>query len=131
MGARWQPRFSHNDDTQTRTQNHDFVFNLNAMADLPYNLELSTDASCYLHRGTMTNSDADQWLWNMALAWSFLREKQATLTLSWNDILNRRQSLHRNASATGFSESYNPVIKSYVLLSFSYQLNIKKKENRG
>lgn len=131
MGARWQPRFSHNDDTQTRTQNHDFVFNLNAMADLPYNLELSTDASCYLHRGTMTNSDADQWLWNMALAWSFLREKQATVTLSWNDILNRRQSLHRNASATGFSESYNPVIKSYVLLSFSYQLNIKKKENRG
>ena len=30
------------------------------MADLPFDLELSTDASCYLHRGTMTSSDADQ-----------------------------------------------------------------------
>ena len=98
------------------------------MVDLPFDLELSTDASCYLHRGTMTNSDADQWLWNMSLAWSFLGAKQATLTLSWNDILNRRQSLERNASASGFSETYRPVIKSYVLLSFSYQLNFKKKE---
>ncbi|MFC2493811.1 MAG: outer membrane beta-barrel protein, partial [Prevotella sp.] len=128
FSAHWQPRFSHNIQTQTRTKNHDFSLSVNAMADLPFDLELSTDASCYLHRGTMTSSDADQWLWNMSLAWSFLRSKQATLTLSWNDILNRRQSLERTASATGFNESYRPVIKSYVLLSFSYQLNFKKKE---
>ena len=130
LGTRWQPRFSHNSQTQTRVQNHDFSLSVNAMVDLPFDLELSTDASCYLHRGTMTSSDADQWLWNMSLAWSFLRAKQATLTLSWNDILNRRQSLERNASASGFSETYRPVIKSYVLLSFSYQLNFKKKEGK-
>ena len=131
FGARWEPRFSHNMQTQTRVRNNDFSFSINAMAELPFDLELSTDASCSLHRGTMTSSDADQWLWNMSLAWSFLHAKQAMLTLSWNDILNRRQSLERSATASGFHESYRPVIKSYVLLSFSYQLNFKKKADKG
>ena len=64
----------------------------------------------------------------MTVAWSFLRQRQATLSCTWNDILSRRNDINRSVSAYSYHEIYRPQIRSYVLFSLKYRFNITRKQ---
>ncbi|WP_277116687.1 outer membrane beta-barrel protein [Bacteroides heparinolyticus] len=126
LSGGWQTYRSHNLLTDTHLETSDYNIGISGSIELPYNIEARSDAGCYLRRGTYATSADDQWLWNLAVSWSFLKKKQAMLSFSWNDILNRRNNLIRSITAYNYHESYRPQIRSYVLLSLKYSFNLTR-----
>lgn len=128
LTADWRLSRSHNRLTDTRVNSIDYGAGISGDVELPWGFEVRTDASCRLRRGTYATAADDQWLWNMTVAWSFLRQRQATLSCTWNDILSRRNDINRSVSAYSYHEIYRPQIRSYVLFSLKYRFNITRKQ---
>ena len=124
--GRWQ--YQNSQSALTDTDIHTIYYNagMSGFFTLPYNIELKSDINSTILRGTYSSAVDDQLLWNMVASWSFFRKKQATVSLSWNDILNQRKGIHRSTTSLGYYETYSPQTKSYILLSFKYRFNINK-----
>lgn len=90
-----------------------------------FGLNLSSDINQNSRRGYAEEAmNTNQWIWNAQATYSFLSRRQAILTLRWNDILRQRDMVNRTISATSRTDSDSERITSYVMLSFTYRLNI-------
>ncbi len=90
-----------------------------------FGLHLSSDINQTSRRGYAEEAmNTNQWIWNAQATYSFLSRRQAMLTLRWNDILRQRDMVSRSISATSRTDSDSERITSYVMLSFTYRLNI-------
>jgi len=127
--------YQRNRATATAASNLDtyfFSYGLSANYNFWFGLNLSTDINQNSRRGyAEAVMNTNQWIWNAQASFSFLKQRQAILTLRWNDILRQRDMVNRNISATSRTDSDSERITSYGMLSFTYRFNMFGGRNVG
>jgi hypothetical protein len=93
-------------------------------------LVLQTELNHQHNTGLSQNYNQDFLLWNAAIGYKFLKNKQGELRLSVFDILKQNNSIKRNTTETYYEDVQTNVLQQYFMLTFTY--NIKKfKESKG
>lgn len=109
----------------TNLDTYTFSYGLSAIWNWWFGLNLSTDINQNSRRGYAEAAmNTNQWIWNAQAAYAFLSNRQAIVTLRWNDILRQRDMVSRSISATSRTDSDSDRITSYVMLSFTYRFNL-------
>ena len=72
--------------------------------------------------------NTDELVWNARIAQNSLPKNAATLSLRLHDILRQRTGVSQRISASGRSDSWREQVYSYVMLQFTYRLNVFKGE---
>ena len=93
----------------------------------PFGLVISTDLSYSTTSGYSAGYNSDQWIWNGSLAYQFLSEKQAALTISVYDILGQRKNIFRNVTGDYIEDVYYNSLGRYGMITFTYRFNTFKK----
>ena len=73
-------------------------------------------------------------LWNAAIGYKFLKNKQAELRLTVYDILNQNNSVSRTNTDSYIQDSQTNVLNRYYMLTFTYNFKkyfAKKEEAKG
>jgi hypothetical protein len=111
---------------------YNFSYGVSANYNFWFGLNLSTDINQNSRRGyAEAIMNTNQWIWNAQASYSFLKRRQAILTLRWNDILGQRDMVSRNISATARTDSDSERIVSYGMLTFTYRFNMFGGRNVG
>lgn len=117
-----------------------FAYGANANFTFDFGLAISTDLRMNSRRGYSDRSmNTDELLWNAQISQSFLKNKAATISLQFYDILHQQSNVSRVINATMRRDSWNNSINSYCMIHFIYKLNIfggksskgNKNEERG
>ena len=103
---------------------HSYGATFNANYTTPFSVVLSTDLTYGNASGYSAGYDSKQWLWNASIAYEFLRNKAATLTLRAYDLLHQRKSISRNVSANYIEDVDMNTVTRYFMLSFAYRFQI-------
>ena len=93
----------------------------------PFGLVISTDLRYSTTSGYSAGYNSDQWIWNGSIAYQFLSEKQAAVTLSVYDILGQRKNIFRNVTGDYIEDVYYNSLGRYGMLTFTYRFNTFKK----
>jgi hypothetical protein len=93
----------------------------------PFGLVISTDLSYSTTSGYSAGYNSDQWIWNGSLAYQFLSEKQAAVTISVYDILGQRKNIFRNVTGDYIEDVYYNSLGRYGMVTFTYRFNTFKK----
>lgn len=102
-----------------------FSYGANANVNTNFGLSISTDIRMSSRRGYSASSmNTDELLWNAQIAQSFLKNKAATVSVQFYDILQKQSNVSRMISATQRTDSWNNAINSYFMVHFIYKLNI-------
>ena len=102
-----------------------FAYGANANFNFDFGLSISTDIRMNSRRGYSDASmNTNELLWNAQIAQSFLKNKAATLSIQFYDILQKQSNISRTLSATQRVDSWNNGINSYFMVHFIYKLNI-------
>lgn len=106
---------------------HTYGGMFNGTYSAPFGLVISTDLSYSATSGYSAGYDTKQWLWNGSIAYQFLRDKAAAITLSVYDILGQRKSITRNITGNYIEDvAYNSLTR-YGMLTFTYRFTTFKK----
>ena len=106
---------------------HTYGGQFNGTWSAPFGLVVSTDLNYSATSGYTTGYDTKQWLWNASLAYQFLRDKSAAITLSVYDILGQRKSIYRNVTGNYIEDvAYNSLTR-YGMVTFTYRFTTFKK----
>ena len=71
----------------------------------------------------MAEANRAECLWNISLEYSFLKQRQAEVRLTWRDILNQYNGFSATVSGTNWNESRTYGDTSMFVITFSYRLN--------
>ena len=105
--------------------NWGYSYGASVVVNLPFGLNISTDINQNSRRGYADAAmNTNQWLWNAQVAQTFLRRKQLTVALRWQDILGQRDMVSRSVSATARTDSDSERVVSYIMLRLTYRFNI-------
>ena len=99
----------------------------NGTYSAPFGLVISTDLRYSTTSGYSAGYNSDQWIWNGSVAYQFLRDKQAAVTLSVYDILGQRKNIYRNVTGDYIEDVYYNSLGRYGMLTFTYRFNTFKK----
>lgn len=103
-------------------------YGANAILDLPWNIQLSTDISMFTRRGyqdsEMNRSDL---VWNARLAKRVMHGRLTFMLDAW-DILSNLTDTSIGANSTYRWEYYTNVIPRYVMLRATYRLDKRPKK---
>ncbi len=99
----------------------------NATYSAPFGLVVGTDLSYSTTTGYSAGYNSDQWIWNGSLAYQFLRDKQAAVTVSVYDILGQRKNIFRNVTANYIEDAIYNSIGRYGMVTFTYRFTTFKK----
>ena len=100
----------------------------NAGAELSYQSSIGIGASTrcnYSHPFgyEMESANRAECLWSISANWSFLKSRQAKLSLTWRDILRSYNGFSASVSGTSWNESRTFGDTSMLVISFSYRFN--------
>ena len=130
--------FNYNHTRSTRQQNTNidswtFSYGGNATIIFPWAITFSTNITEQCRRGYDGESmNTNELLWNATLQKSFLKDKAATISVEWNDILHQRSNVSRAISEFARTDTYTNNINSYFMVHFIYRLNLLgDKASRG
>lgn len=102
-----------------------FAYGANANIMTNFGLSFSTDIRMNSRRGYSDASmNTNELLWNAQISQSFLKNKAATLSIQFYDILQKQSNISRTLTATQRTDSWNNAINSYFMVHFIYKLNI-------
>ena len=127
-----RPRYSYQTtaNTVTTASNRD-IHTWGGMFDgtysAPFGLVISTDLSYSTTSGYSSGYNTDQWRWNGSLAYQFLSEKQAAVTISVYDILGQQKNVFRNVTANYIEDAIYNSLGRYGMVTFTYRFNTFKK----
>ena len=93
----------------------------------PFGLVISTDLRYSTTSGYSAGYNSDQWIWNGSIAYQFLKEKQAALTISVYDILGQRKNIFRNVTGDYIEDVIYNSLGRYGMVTFTYRFNTFKK----
>lgn len=94
------------------------------IANLPWNMQLSTDIGQHSRRGYSDSSmNTNELIWNASISQSFLKGNAATVRVTWHDILAQRDDVSRNVSATSRTDRRSQLLSNYVMMHFAYRFN--------
>ena len=99
----------------------------NGTYSAPFGLVISTDLRYSTTSGYTSGYNSDQWIWNGSLAYQFLRDKQAALTISVYDILGQRKSINRNVTGDYIEDVIYNSLGRYGMVTFTYRFTTFKK----
>ena len=99
----------------------------NGTYSAPFGLVISTDLRYSTTSGYSAGYNSDQWIWNGSLAYQFLSEKQAALTISVYDILGQRKNIFRNVAGDYIEDVIYNSLGRYGMVTFTYRFNTFKK----
>lgn len=123
-------RYQHSRSTlQTKNNMDTWNFSYGADANFTFNwgMSLSTDIRMNSRRGFSDASmNTNELVWNAQLSQSFLKNKAATISLQWYDILQQQSNVSRTINSMMRSDSWTNAINSYFMVHFIYKLNIFK-----
>lgn len=118
---------------QANLYTHAYGFRSDASLYLPFGLQVNTDINFDKTSGYSNGFNSTSWLWNAQISYSFLREKNLTLSVRAYDLLGQKKNISRSVSANGTitDSSYNDLTR-YVMFGISYTFNtLKNKGNKG
>lgn len=93
---------------------------------LPWKLEFSSDVDMYFQPSNSSfNTSRNIIKWNASMIKKFMKNDQAQLRLSVNDILNQNTGYDRGISGNSFYESASNFIPRYGILSFVWNFSTK------
>ena len=88
-------------------------------------MSFTTDLTMNSRRGfSEASMNTDELIWNVQISQSFLKRKEAVVSLQIFDILKQQSNVSRTINAMQRSDSWNNSINSYAMLHFIYKLNI-------
>ncbi|MBQ7205851.1 MAG: TonB-dependent receptor [Muribaculaceae bacterium] len=127
-----RPRYSFQTTTNTvTTTNNRNIHTWGGMFDgtysAPFGLVISTDLRYSTTSGYSAGYNSDQWIWNGSLAYQFLRDKQAAVTISVYDILGQRKNIFRNVTGEYIEDAIYNSLGRYGMVTFTYRFNTFKK----
>jgi hypothetical protein len=127
-----RPRYSFQNTTNTvKASNirnvHTWGGMFNGTYSAPFGLVISTDLSYSTTSGYSAGYDTHQWRWNGSIAYQFLREKQASITLSVYDILGQQKNIFRNVTGDYIEDVFYNSLGRYGMVTFTYRFNTFKK----
>ena len=127
-----RPRYSFQNTTtsalKSNTRNiHTWGGNFDGTYSAPFGLVISTDLRYSTTSGYSAGYNSDQWIWNGSLAYQFLRDKQAALTISVYDILGQRKNIFRNVTGDYIEDVFYNSLGRYGMVTFTYRFNTFKK----
>lgn len=136
IGVNGGMNYQHARNDMQKNGNRDtwsFNYGGNIVINTPWNLQFSSDISQQSRRGYDDASmNTNELIWNAQISQNFLKQKNATISVQWFDILKQRSSINRNYSATNRSDTWTNAIHSYVMAHFIYRFNlIGNKEARS
>lgn len=104
---------------------HDFGCKLNLDIELPADIRLKSDFRSIFRKGyKIKDLNQDEQLWNMSLSKAF---SHIILSVTANDILNDRQNIYKYVNAEKrLEQTYNHMGR-YLLFSFGWNFDKKKK----
>lgn len=90
----------------------------------PIGLGASTQCSYNRPFGyEMKEANRPECMWNVSAEWSFLKSRQATLSVTWRDILKQYNGFSASVSGTSWNESRTFGDTSMFVIAFSYRFN--------
>jgi len=127
-----RPRYSFQNTTtsalKSNTRNiHTWGGMFDGTYSAPFGLVVSTDLRYSTTSGYSAGYNSDQWIWNGSLAYQFLRDKQAALTISVYDILGQRKNIFRNVTGDYIEDVFYNSLGRYGMVTFTYRFNTFKK----
>ena len=121
LSTGWQYQYSLNSVNDNNTFTRNYRLGLESYVDLPFGLQLRTDATYELRGGTnIQKDDKNEILWNAGATYSFLKKKTAELSAYWSDILSDKKNYTRSVTSDGFYEYRSQQIRGYFIVSFKY-----------
>ena len=102
-------------------------FSYGAQANIMFNwgMSISTDIRMNSRRGYADRTmNTNELLWNAQISQSFLKNKAATISLQFYDILQEQSNVSRTVNSMMRSDSWNNAINAYCMVHFIYKLNI-------
>ena len=118
-------RYNHSRSTNTSASNLDtrtFSYGGSLVLQMPWGMTLSSDINQHSRRGYNDRSmNTNQLIWNASLQQRLLPKKTLTLSLRAVDLLDRRDDINRNVSATSRTDSRQQMVRSYLLFSVNYR----------
>lgn len=128
IGVNGGMNYQHARNEMQKNGNRDtwfFNYGGNVVINTPWNLQFSSDISQQSRRGYDDASmNTNELIWNAQLSQTFLKSKNATVSVQWYDILRERSSISRNYSATSRTDTWTNAIHSYVMVHFIYRFNL-------
>ena len=67
--------------------------------------------------------NTNELLWNAQIAQSFLKNRAATISVQFYDILQQQSNISRTLSATQRSDTWSNAINSYIMVHFIYKFS--------
>lgn len=109
--------------TMANMNTYAFVYGASVNVTLPWNISLSTDVAMNSRRGyTESAMNTNELIWNAKISKAFLRNKAATLSLEFFDILDRESNVSRLVTSAMRRDTYNSNLGTYMMLHFTYRL---------
>jgi hypothetical protein len=101
---------------------------INAGAQVSYQSQIGLGASTNISYNhpfgyEMESANRAECLWSISAEYSFLKERQATLSFTWRDILKSYSGFSAYMSGTNWSESRTFGDTSMFVISFAYRFN--------
>ena len=127
-----RPQYSFQNTTNTLQTSsnrniHTYGGMFNGTYSAPFGLVISTDLSYSTTSGYSAGYNTKQWLWNGSVAYEFMTEKQASITLTVNDILGQQKNVFRNVTANYIEDAIYNSLGRYGMLTFTYRFTTFKK----
>ncbi len=127
-----RPRYSFQNTTtsalKSNTRNiHTWGGMFDGTYSAPFGLVISTDLRYSTTSGYSSGYNSDQWIWNGSIAYQFLKDKQAALTISVYDILGQRKNIFRNVTGDYIEDVFYNSLGRYGMVTFTYRFNTFKK----
>ena len=118
-------RRQHNDMNGSKLFTKDLSATVNGAAYIGDDLELKTSYTYTLRRGyVFTSANLNEGIWNVAIRYKFLKEKNASLKLECYDLLKQRKNVTYMMTVNGNNETRNDCISRFVLFTFNYRFSI-------
>ncbi len=70
-------------------------------------------------------------IWNMGLAYDFLKNKKAQVKLYAYDLLRQSNSVRRNVTEYAIDDSQTMIVEQYFMLTFSYNISVFGAKAKG
>ena len=130
LEIRPQYSFQNTTNTVTTASNrniHTYGGMFNGTYSAPFGLVISTDLRYSTTSGYSSGYNTKQWIWNGSLAYQFLRDKQAAVTVSVYDILGQQKNVYRNVTANYIEDAIYNSLGRYGMVTFTYRFTTFKK----
>ncbi|MCF0218732.1 MAG: TonB-dependent receptor [Muribaculaceae bacterium] len=130
-----RPYYSLQNTSQTISTNvpslvHNYGFRFNGTAYTNWGLTFTTDLNYQATKGYADGYNTNMWLWNAELAYQFLKDRSCTVSVKVYDILNQKNNIRRNTTASYIEDvDYNSLTR-YVMFKFAYKFNTFGKGNQ-